>query len=107
MILFDYLLSLEYREAFQLFDTVGDGKIECSESGDVIRSLDFNPASEDIKKVVTDVDPKGELSTMFAKCCMLLYYSCFISGINESLRHDRTKYSKCWALTTEYKCLIV
>lgn len=61
MVLFNYLLSLEYREAFQLFDTVGDGKIECTESGDVIRSLDFNPSSDDIKKVVVDVDPKGRL----------------------------------------------
>ena len=45
-----------------MFDTVGDGKIECTESGDVIRSLEFNPASEDIKKVVQDVDPRGECS---------------------------------------------
>ena len=78
MILFDYLLSLEYREAFQLFDTVGDGKIECTESGDVIRSLDFNPASEDIKKVVIDVDPKGKLSTVFCKVLCALYYLCVL-----------------------------
>lgn len=62
MIFFHHFLSIEYREAFALFDSVGDGKIECSESGDVIRSLDFNPSSDDIKKVVSNVDPRG-------KCC--------------------------------------
>ena len=47
-----------------MFDTVGDNKIECSEAIDVIRSLEFNPHTADVKKVVDDVDPKGTVNTI-------------------------------------------
>ncbi|CAB4002527.1 myosin-2 essential light chain-like [Paramuricea clavata] len=73
MSVFSDLKIEEYREAFQLFDTVGDGKIECSESGDVIRSLDFNPASEEIKKVVIDIDPKGIKRITFEEFLPILH----------------------------------
>ncbi|XP_048577086.1 myosin-2 essential light chain isoform X2 [Nematostella vectensis] len=49
----------EYREAFSLFDRVGDGKIECDQIGCLLRSLGLNPTGAEVKKIEKDVDPKG------------------------------------------------
>jgi myosin light chain 6 len=40
----------EYRDAFSLFDKKGDGKIETSQLGAVIRALGQNPTQADIKR---------------------------------------------------------
>ena len=45
----------EYRDAFSLFDTEGDGKIDVEQIGSVLRSLNLNPADEDILKIEKDV----------------------------------------------------
>ena len=45
----------EFRDAFSLFDTKGDGKIDCEQIGSVLRSLNLNPDDEDIVKIEKDV----------------------------------------------------
>ena len=52
--------SLEYRDAFALFDKRGDGKIDSDQIGDVLRALNLNPTEADVKKIVNEVDPNGE-----------------------------------------------
>ncbi|XP_015279195.1 PREDICTED: myosin light polypeptide 6-like [Gekko japonicus] len=42
----------DYKEAFGLFDRVGDGKIQLSQCGDVMRALGQNPTNADIMKVL-------------------------------------------------------
>lgn len=46
------LISTDYKEAFGLFDRVGDGKIQLSQCGDVMRALGQNPTNADINKVL-------------------------------------------------------
>ena len=43
----------EFREAFSLFDKIGDGKVDCSEIGDILRALGLNPTEADVGKVTT------------------------------------------------------
>lgn len=52
--------SLEYRDAFALFDKRGDGKIDSDQIGDVLRALNLNPTEADVKKIVNEVDPNGK-----------------------------------------------
>lgn len=47
----------EYKEAFGLFDRVGDGKIQLSSCGDVMRALGQNPTNADINKVMGHPKP--------------------------------------------------
>ena len=44
-----------------LFDRRGDGKIESAQLGEVLRSLGLNPTQADVKKVLNEVDPKGDV----------------------------------------------
>lgn len=40
----------EFQEAFQLFDSRGDGKIHVTQIGDALRALGQNPTESDVKK---------------------------------------------------------
>lgn len=55
----DFFHSLEHKEAFMLFDRRGDGKIESSQLGEVLRSLGHNPTQAEVKKALNEVDPSG------------------------------------------------
>ncbi|XP_007426150.1 myosin light polypeptide 6 [Python bivittatus] len=47
----------DYKEAFGLFDRVGDGKIQLSQCGDVMRALGQNPTNAEIRKVLGHPKP--------------------------------------------------
>lgn len=49
---------VEYKEAFLLFDKVGEGKISYSQCGDVMRALGQNPVNGEVLKVLGN--PKAE-----------------------------------------------
>ncbi|XP_067385933.1 LOW QUALITY PROTEIN: myosin light polypeptide 6-like [Emydura macquarii macquarii] len=44
--------TAEFKEAFQLFDRTGDGKILYSQCGDVMRALGQNPTNAEVMKVL-------------------------------------------------------
>ncbi|EZG72286.1 calmodulin [Gregarina niphandrodes] len=46
----------EFREAFTLFDTDGDGNISTKELGTVMRSVGQNPTEADLQEMVAEVD---------------------------------------------------
>uniref|UniRef100_A0A8C9BX11 Myosin light chain 6B n=1 Tax=Phocoena sinus TaxID=42100 RepID=A0A8C9BX11_PHOSS len=48
----------EFKEAFELFDRVGDGKIQYSQCGDVMRALGQNPTNAEVLKVLGN--PKSD-----------------------------------------------
>ncbi|XP_055976135.1 myosin light chain 6B [Sorex fumeus] len=48
----------EFREAFELFDRVGDGKILYSQCGDVMRALGQNPTNAEVHKILGN--PKND-----------------------------------------------
>ncbi|KAM9350802.1 myosin light polypeptide 6 isoform 3-T3 [Symphorus nematophorus] len=49
---------LEFKEAFQLYDKTGDGKISYCQCGDVMRALGQNPVNAEVLKVLGN--PKAE-----------------------------------------------
>lgn len=49
----------EYKDAFALFDSEGEGKIESDQIGCLLRSLNLNPDDEDIVKIEKDVGNRG------------------------------------------------
>ncbi|XP_058026677.1 myosin light polypeptide 6 isoform X2 [Ahaetulla prasina] len=52
----------EFKEAFQLFDRTGDGKILYSQCGDVMRALGQNPTNAEVMKVLGN--PKSDEMNM-------------------------------------------
>lgn len=50
----------EFKEAFELFDRVGDGKIQYSQCGDVMRALGQNPTNAEVLKVLGNPKSDGE-----------------------------------------------
>ncbi|XP_012588016.1 PREDICTED: myosin light chain 6B [Condylura cristata] len=48
----------EFKEAFELFDRVGDGKILYSQCGDLMRALGQNPTNAEVHKVLGN--PKSD-----------------------------------------------
>jgi len=62
----------DYREAFQLFDTKGDGNIGSEDIGNILRALGTNPTQEDVKKIVSEIDPNGEKRISFEEFIPLL-----------------------------------
>ncbi|KAL9556128.1 hypothetical protein MBANPS3_002020 [Mucor bainieri] len=49
----------EYKEAFQLFDTDGDGSITAIELGTVLRKFGMKPTDAELQDMVNDVDADG------------------------------------------------
>lgn len=49
----------DIKEAFDLFDTEGIGKIDTKELKVAMRALGFEPKKEEIKKMIADVDKEG------------------------------------------------
>lgn len=48
--IFSLIEILEFQEAFSLFDNRGDGKINVSQLGDVLRALGQNPTEAEVKR---------------------------------------------------------
>ena len=46
---------LEFKDAFSLFDEIGDGKVEKSRVPDILRSVGLNPLKQDLDKVEKDL----------------------------------------------------
>ncbi|XP_057670867.1 uncharacterized protein LOC130902639 isoform X2 [Diorhabda carinulata] len=49
----------DIKEAFDLFDNEGSGKIDAKDLKVAIRALGFEPKKEEIKKMIADIDKDG------------------------------------------------
>lgn len=56
------LFIAEFQEAFQLFDSRGDGKIHVAQIGDALRALGQNPTESDVKKCTLHLKPDERIS---------------------------------------------
>lgn len=52
--------KLELQEAFNMFDTDGSGKIQANELRVALRALGFEPSKDELRRMITDVDKKGD-----------------------------------------------
>merc|ERR1711971_1055552 len=50
----------DFKEVFQLFDTKGDGLIQVSQVGEVLRALGTNPTEGEVKKLIQSTVTKNE-----------------------------------------------
>lgn len=53
------LSNTEYRDAFDLFDRDGNGKVCSEELGPLMRSLGANPKDEHLQELINEVDYDG------------------------------------------------
>ncbi|KAF9130313.1 hypothetical protein BGW39_003238 [Mortierella sp. 14UC] len=49
----------EFKEGFSLFDRKGNGTIESSSLGDLLRALGQNPTQAQVRELVAEADPSG------------------------------------------------
>lgn len=62
----------EFKEAFVLFDSDGDGNISSKELGTVMRSLGQNPTEAEIKDMMAEVDTDGNGTIDFDEFCSMM-----------------------------------
>ena len=60
-------VSIEFKEAFSLFDKDGDGTITTKELGTVMRSLGQNPTEAELQDMINEVDADGGFHTIILK----------------------------------------
>eukprot|EP01006_Ploeotia_vitrea_P019616 TRINITY_DN51828_c0_g1_i1.p2 TRINITY_DN51828_c0_g1~~TRINITY_DN51828_c0_g1_i1.p2 ORF type:complete len:182 (-),score=31.09 TRINITY_DN51828_c0_g1_i1:291-836(-) len=62
----------EIKQAFDLFDTDGTGKIDAKEIKVALRALGFEPKKEEMKKIISEVDKDGSGTVDFNEFLDLL-----------------------------------
>eukprot|EP00915_Cephaloidophora_sp_WS-2016_P002572 GHVH01003450.1.p1 GENE.GHVH01003450.1~~GHVH01003450.1.p1 ORF type:complete len:151 (+),score=41.48 GHVH01003450.1:52-504(+) len=62
----------EFKEAFALFDSDGDGTISSKELGTVMRSLGQNPTEAELSDMINEVDVDGSGSIDFSEFLSLM-----------------------------------
>lgn len=62
LVLFDsvFVSHVEFKAAFDMFDTDGGGDISTKELGTVMRMLGQNPSREELDAIIEEVDEDGE-----------------------------------------------
>jgi len=53
----------DFKEAFGLFDRVGDSQVAFSQVADIMRALGQNPTNKDVRKLLGDPSADGEGAT--------------------------------------------
>ena len=61
-----------WRETFGLFDKKGNGFIECSVIGELMRALGQNPTQAEVERIRNEIDPKGEKEVSFEEFVPLM-----------------------------------
>ena len=59
---FDILLPLEFKEAFDIFDKNGDGKICIDEISDIFETFDMETSEEQMHKMMKESDIDGKMA---------------------------------------------
>ena len=64
--------TAEFREAFNIFDKDGDGRITAKELGTVMRSLGQNPSESELQDMVNEVDLDGNGTIEFDEFLIMM-----------------------------------
>ena len=62
----------EIREAFDLFDTDGSGRIDAKELKVAMRALGFEPSKEEVRRLIAEVDRDGGGQVEFAEFLVMM-----------------------------------
>eukprot|EP01103_Thecamoeba_quadrilineata_P000234 TRINITY_DN10191_c0_g1_i1.p1 TRINITY_DN10191_c0_g1~~TRINITY_DN10191_c0_g1_i1.p1 ORF type:complete len:168 (-),score=48.61 TRINITY_DN10191_c0_g1_i1:59-520(-) len=76
----------EYKEAFQLFDKDGDGSLQLSEVGTVMRSLGQSPTEAELRDILAEIEKQGHKKVDFA-----LFQTLMAKNLNHSESEDEIK----------------
>ena len=61
-------ITLEYKDAFQVFDKDANGYITTKEVKSLLRSLGCNPTDSELQQIVNEVDADGKIQCFM--CCV-------------------------------------
>lgn len=56
---------VEFKDAFSLFDQVGDGKVEKAQVPNILRSVGLNPTKHDVERVMETLKSRKDKRTEF------------------------------------------
>ena len=75
----------EYKEAFSMFDLDGDGTIDLSELGAVLRSVGVPATPTDIEEIMSIVDTDKSGTIDFEEFCQMMAYR----GVNQPKTEEK------------------
>ena len=86
----------EFKEAFSLFDSNGDGTISVLELGTVMRNLDktSNPTENELQEMINEVDKNGNGTIEFNEFLMLMAKQLEADEEERELRSAFTVFDK-------------
>ena len=87
----------EIKEAFDLFDTEGNGQIDAKELKVAMRALGFEPKKEEIRKIISDIDREGRgvvdfqdfFDLMTVKIVRLFFFITFLKKQKKKLIFEK------------------
>ena len=84
----------EYREAFNIFDADGDGRITAKELGTVMRSLGQNPSPQELEEMIAEVDTDGSKTIEFTEFVDMMQKQLLEKNIEEEVREAFAAFDK-------------
>lgn len=67
--------SADYREAFGLFDRVGDNKVAYNQIADIMRALGQNPTNKEVTKLLGNPSAEGKYEISWRWGLRFFWYS--------------------------------
>ncbi|XP_060924574.1 uncharacterized protein LOC132998844 [Limanda limanda] len=84
----------EFKEAFSLFDKDGDGTINTTELGSVMRSLGQNPTEAELQDMINEVDAEGNGTIDFQEFLTMMARKMKDTDIEEEIREAFRVFDK-------------
>eukprot|EP00761_Pharyngomonas_kirbyi_P003511 gb/GECH01003515.1/.p1 GENE.gb/GECH01003515.1/~~gb/GECH01003515.1/.p1 ORF type:complete len:152 (+),score=58.33 gb/GECH01003515.1/:1-456(+) len=84
----------EFRQAFDLFDKNGDGRISSSELRKVMESIGLNPKTEELNDMIKEVDIDGNGMIEFQEFLVLMSRKLKSSDSEEEIREAFRMFDK-------------
>jgi calmodulin len=84
----------EFREAFNIFDKDGDGRVTVKELGIVMRSLGQNPSAAELDAMVAEVDTEGAKTVEFTEFLDMMAKQLEEKGIEEEVKDAFAAFDK-------------
>jgi calmodulin len=84
----------EFREAFNIFDRDGDGRITVKELGTSMRALGQNPSEEELEAMIAEVDVNGSRTIEFSEFLDMMGKQLLEKSIEEEVRDAFAAFDK-------------
>jgi calmodulin len=83
-----------FRDAFNIFDKDGDGRVTVKELGTIMRALGHHPAAAELQAMVAEVDTEGTETVEFAEFLDMMAKQLHETSIEEDVKEAFAAFDK-------------